>query len=107
MILKREIIELLFQEGITKYILIGENVLNFHHSDDSYYEEWFDEVCGEDGWIALLDFREHVIQEFESMDIDSYFVMGGDLDIMEWRTMEPAQLILKVESYVQKRLGVF
>ena len=43
MLLKRDIIESLQEEGISKFILIGENVLNFHYSDDSYYEEWFDE----------------------------------------------------------------
>jgi len=106
MILKREIIELLMEEGINKFVLIGENILNYHHSDDSYYEEWFDDVCAEDGWIALLDFRDHVLKEFKEEDLDSYFVIGGELDVIEWRTMQPAQLINKVEGYVQKRLGV-
>ena len=54
MFLKRDIIEILMQEGINKFILIGENVLNFHYSDDCYYEEWFEDV--EDGWIAALIF---------------------------------------------------
>ena len=39
--LKREVIEVLAAEGINKFILIGENVLNFHSSDDSYYENMF------------------------------------------------------------------
>ena len=47
--------------GINKYILIGENILNFHYSDDSYYEEWFDDN-GDNGWIVLLNFREHVLK---------------------------------------------
>jgi hypothetical protein len=43
MLLKREIIELMIGEGINKYILIGENVLNFHASEDSYYGgRWLD-----------------------------------------------------------------
>ncbi len=41
MILKRDIVEELQLHGIHKFVLIGENVLNFHYSDDSYYEEWF------------------------------------------------------------------
>ncbi|MEO0405134.1 MAG: hypothetical protein AAF193_09715, partial [Bacteroidota bacterium] len=44
MIFKRNIIEHFMNRGISKFILIGENVLNFHTSDDCYYEEWFDEV---------------------------------------------------------------
>ena len=38
MFLKRDIADELMHEGINKFILIGENVLNFHYSDDSYYE---------------------------------------------------------------------
>ena len=37
MFLKRNLVEMLEYEGIDKFILIGENVLNFHGSDDSYY----------------------------------------------------------------------
>ncbi len=44
MLLKRNFIEVLMAEGISKFILIGENILNFHGSDDSYYEEWFEEA---------------------------------------------------------------
>ncbi len=44
MLLKREVIDPLTAAGVSKFVLIGENVLNFHHSDDAYYEEWFDEV---------------------------------------------------------------
>ena len=77
---------------MSKFVLIGENVLNFHHSDDAYYEEWFDEVMEEDGWIALLNFREHVLADMQAIDLDSYFVLGGELNEMGWRTFTPEQL---------------
>ena len=50
MVLKREVVDVLIKYGITTFILIGENVLNFHYSDDCYYEEWFEDV--EDRLIA-------------------------------------------------------
>jgi hypothetical protein len=103
MTFKRDIIEPIMEEGINKFILIGENVLNFHYSDDSYYEEWFDEV--EEGWIALINFHDHVIREFERINIDHYFVMGGELEDIEWRTYLPHQFFKKVDSLVQKRLN--
>lgn len=106
MFLKREIAETLMSQGIQKFILIGENVLNFHSGDDSYYQEWFEEVNDEDGWIALLNFRDHVLQDFESANIDSYFVLGGKLNELSWRTMNPDQLFQTVEKQVAKRLGV-
>ena len=104
MFLKRDIIEPMVAAGINKYILIGENVLNFHASDDCYYEEWFEEI--EDGWIALLNFRKHVLQEFESQNIDYYFVFGGNLNLIDWRTTGPQQLFTKMELLVAKRLGL-
>jgi len=104
MILKRDIIELLQYEGINKFILIGENVLNFHSSDDCYYEEWFEEVNEEDGWIALLNFRDHVLEDFKSASIDYYFIWGGQLEEIAWRTMQPDKLYQKINSQVQRRL---
>lgn len=106
MTFKRDIIEPMMYEGISKFILIGENVLNFHASDDCYYEEWFDEVEDEQGWIATLNFRDHVMEEFAAVNVDSYFVMGGQLTQFDWRTYRPLQLFQKVEQYVTRRLGM-
>lgn len=104
MFLKREIVETMMHFGISKFILIGENVLNFHSSDDSYYEEWFDEVNDQEGWIALLNFRNHVLEDMQRANIDSYFVLGGKLNHLNWRTMLPDQLFELVEKQVMRRL---
>ncbi|PCJ81064.1 MAG: hypothetical protein COA49_07105 [Bacteroidetes bacterium] len=106
MLLKRDVIETLQDAGISKYILIGENVLNFHYSDDSYYEEWFDEVTDEDGWIALLNFNDHVLEDMKTIDLDSFFVMGGELSEMGWRTYKPEQLYYRIQDCVEYRLGL-
>jgi hypothetical protein len=103
MLLKREVVEPLIELGINKFILIGENVLNFHYSDDCYYEEWFEEV--EDGWIAMVNFHDHVAREFNTVHIDHYFVTGGQLEEQDWRTMQPYQFFEKVEEYVNARLA--
>lgn len=104
MILKRDIIEKIMIHGVNKFILIGENVLNFHYSDDCYYEEWFEEVEG--GWIAFLNFRDHVLKEFNQANIDYYIVSGGKLNDVAWRTSTPQQLFEKVDAVVQKRIGM-
>jgi hypothetical protein len=103
MLLKRSVIEHLIGYGINKFILVGENVLNFHASDDCYYEEWFNEV--EDGWIAAINFRDHVLTEFGKNNIDYYLIYGGELDQMFWRTYSPPQLLEKVESIINHRLS--
>ena len=104
MTLKRDFIDILIQEGVDKFILIGENVLNFHSSDDCYYEEWFEDV--EDGWISMLNFREHVLEEFSAVNADSYFVLGGKLNEVDWRTVEPELLFEIINNQVTKRLGI-
>ncbi len=104
MTFKRDIIEPMINVGINKFILIGENVLNFHYSDDCYYEEWSDDV--EDGWVVAVNFHEHVINEFQRINIDNYFVMGGELQYIEWRTYSPFQLFKKINGIVSRRLGV-
>ncbi len=106
MFLKRNIAEHLMLNGISKFILIGENVLNFHASDDCYYEEWFDEADDEDGWIALLNFQDHVLEAMEEVNVDNYVVLGGRLNEMAWRTWSPANLYKVLEEQVQKRLGI-
>jgi hypothetical protein len=101
--LKRNILEYLLGEGITKFCLIGENILNFHGSDDCYYEEWFEEV--EDGWIACVNFRDHVIDEMKNYDIDYYLNMGGSLEIENWRTLTPTRFYLLISQLIQRRLS--
>ena len=89
---------------INKFILIGENVLNFHSSDDSYYEEWFGDIEDE-GWIALINFRDHVLDEFKQCRIDYFLNFGGELDHLLWRKYSPIQMYNKVEEIIQHRLS--
>ncbi|HMU12983.1 MAG: hypothetical protein JST41_10840 [Bacteroidetes bacterium] len=105
MLLKRDVIEPMMSHGIVRFILIGENVLNHHPSDEEYYSEWFEEVSDADGWIALLNFREHVRDDLKAANIDRYFLLGGQLDMMDWRTFEPEDLYERVSAQVMKRLG--
>ena len=93
----------MIREGIIKFILIGENVLNFHGSDDCYYEEWFQEI--EEGWIAAINFRPHVSIEMERFNLDYYMIMGGELDDLNWRNYLPVDLLAKIEGVFTKRLN--
>lgn len=101
--LKRNVIELLLGEGINKFILIGENIMNFHGSDDCYYEEWFEDV--EDGWIAAVSFPEFIQEEFRKYNLDNYVNMGGTLQINQWRTLHPNTFYDMVSKLVQRRLA--
>ena len=110
--LKRNIIDEQYAAGITKFILIGENILNFHGSDDSYYEEWFDEVEdtedraeGIPGWIAAVAFPDFIQDELKRYRIDQYVNMGGTLQITNWRTLHPNTFCEMVNTLVTRRLA--
>ena len=103
MFVKREVVESMIGNGVNKFILIGENVLNFHGSDDCYYEEWFQDI--DEGWITAINFRPHVMIEMQRFNVDSYFLTGGELDELNWRSYIPNDLISYVENIASRRLN--
>ncbi|MFT6851130.1 MAG: hypothetical protein ACJATA_001948 [Sphingobacteriales bacterium] len=103
MMMRDEVIEPMMAEGLNKFILIGENVLNLHGSDDLYYEEWFDNL-GEDGWITGVNFLDHVMEEFKANNIDSYINLGGELHDCSWRNFNPSIFCSFVEEQMTRRL---
>lgn len=103
MYLKRDVIDIFLNNGITKFILIGENVLNAHCTDDDYYEEWIDE--SDNGWVACINFREHVEDEMIAAHIDQYFLMGAPFNNINWRKYTPQSLLILIEGFMQKKIG--
>ena len=101
--LKRSVIEQLGACGIEKFALIGENVLNFHYSDDAYYEDWFNDI--EDGWIMAINFREHVLSEWDAINLNYYILYGGQLNSIKWRSLTPHQLFTALDSYANTSLN--
>lgn len=100
--LKNAVIDEMLAAGINQFILIFENVLNFHADATDYYEEWFDEL--DDGWVAALNLRDHLQHEMNSFGIDAYVASGGELNQINWRTKHPLQLFMQVQQIVSKRL---
>jgi len=100
MFLKRDVIDQLQEHDINKFIVIGENVLNFHASDDCYYEEWYEDVMESNGWICFLNFREHVIQEMESVQLQQFVNFDEPFNDINWRRIKPAALYLLVQHHL-------
>jgi hypothetical protein len=102
MYLKRDVVEPLMQSGIKEFILIGENILNFHADGDDYFEEWFEEVTEEGGWIAAVNFNEHVTEEMQSAGLTRYLQFNQHN--IPWRTFTPAQLSSLVSQSINNRI---
>ncbi len=98
MYLKREIVDHLSLHDIDKYVLICENVLNFHGSDNCYYEEWFEDINETSGWICFLNTHQHVEQEMADTRIHHYANIGGNFNDVNWRMYKPKQLIQIMEG---------
>jgi hypothetical protein len=102
MTLKREVIDRLLAHGIRKYILIGENVLNFHSSDDCYYEEWYEDINDDGGWMVILGLPDQSRYDFKRGGVHRYLMLK---ELEEWRTYNPVHLYNKLDNEMMRSLS--
>jgi hypothetical protein len=95
MTMRREIMDHLFDNGIRKFVLIGENVLNFHSSDDSYYEDWKVELDDAGGWAVILELPQQSQYDFIKTGLTRYIPV---VEMPGWRTMKPENIIIGIEQ---------
>ncbi len=101
MTLRRNITDVLYKKGIYKFILIAENVLNFHSSDDSYYEEWQEQVMDDNGWITILNMPAHNKIEFKKARLTTYVEF---MEVLQWRSLKPELLFQEIDKFYLKRI---
>ena len=102
MTLKREVIDVFELNGITKFIFIAENVLNFHSGDKDYYEEWYEEVCDNNGWIVCLNMPEQTQHDFRKAKLNRMIEL---IDLVDWRVYKPFHLFKKIDNELSLRLN--
>lgn len=102
MTLRRDVTDSLYAKGITKFILIAENVLNFHSSDDSYYEEWREQVEDEGGWLVILNMPEQSLYDFKKARLTNYVTL---LNFEQWRTLKPDIIFQQLDNGMMKLLS--
>ncbi|MEO6669833.1 MAG: hypothetical protein ABIN36_10180 [Ferruginibacter sp.] len=101
MTLRRDVTDNVFRQGITKFILITENVLNFHSSDDSYYEEWREQLEDEHGWVAIVNMPEQSKYDFKRARLTNYVEL---MELTQWRTLKPEIVFQIIDGEMMKRL---
>lgn len=101
MFLKRDLADQLARHGVHKFLIICDNVLNFHGSDDCYYEEWYEDVRDEDGWICFINLLDHVEEEMKDTNIHHFVHIGGLFNQLSWRTQKPKNLFLAIDLAVE------
>jgi len=104
MYLKRDVVDRMSEQGISKYILICENVFNFHGSDDCYYEEWYEDVRDEDGWICFINTLDHVAEEMRDTQLQHYVNFGAEFNDLNWRPHKPRALLKMAEALIHGRM---
>ena len=103
MYLKRRVIDCLIQEDINKFILICENVLNFHSSEDDYYGEWHEDICEDGGWVVLINTLDHVMEEMSEARLQQYINFGQHYNNINWRPQKPRLLCNAIGQLVENR----
>ena len=101
MTLKREVIDVFEANGIFKFILIAENVLNFHSGDKDYYQEWFEEISDSHGWVVILNMPASTQYDFKKSKLDYYIEL---MEMDNWRAYKPFHLFKKIDGHEQARL---
>jgi len=95
MFLKTELINPMIECGIQNFVLIMENVLNFHADNDEYYQEWKEEIEGE---IFLINALPQVIDELNTYHLNYQLSFGGRLNDISWRNQKPNQILELLET---------
>lgn len=101
MTIKRDMIDAFQEQGIYKFILIAENVLNFHSGDGDYYAEWYEEVMDNEGWIICLNMPESSQYEFRKKKLYQYIEL---MEIENWRVYKPIHLFRLIDQQIAARL---
>ena len=99
---KQEIADPLLLAGISKFIVVCENVLNFHGDDNCYYEEWAEEAREEGGWIAFVNTLRHVDDELREAMVDPYVYFGEAFTGMHWRPKKPKDVYRTVSALIER-----
>ena len=102
MTLRRDITDIMFVRGIEKFILIAENVLNFHSSDDSYYEDWREQLEDVGGWVVILDMPTQSQYDFKNARLTNYINL---FDFPQWRTLKPEIIFEQIDDLMIKRIN--
>lgn len=103
MTLKDGLVNQLIHHGISKFILFCDNVLNFHGSDDCYYEEWFEEIREDDGWIIMINTFDHVAQDLKRTRLQHYVNFGEKYNF-QWRNRKPELVFDQVKDLYLGRI---
>jgi hypothetical protein len=93
--LKTELIDQLIDCGIQNFVIIMENVLNFHADENDYYQEWKEDIQGE---IYLINSLPHVLDELYRYHLNHQLSFSGRLNDIDWRKLKPEQIIELLET---------
>jgi hypothetical protein len=101
MTFRRNITDILQEQGIRFFILVAENVLNFHSSDDSYYADWREELDELGGLGPVVNMPDQSQYDFHQSHIDTYLHF---LDRPNWRTYTPELFFESIDQEMQRLL---
>ncbi len=76
-------------------------MLNFHSSDDSYYEDWREQVEDATGWVVILNMPAQSQYDFVQARLNKYIEL---VDFAQWRTLKPELVFQQLDDLMLKRL---
>ena len=78
------------ENGINKTVIV----------DDCYYEDW--KMDCEFGWIAFINFREHITEEMKNLSLNHFIYMIDALSDLNWRIYTPMNLFNLIQQILHE-----
>ncbi len=98
MTIKRNIFDELIKLDVNKIFVIADNLMNMFYDDDDYYEELAEDLNQEDGYLVMMNFPEHLLQEIKGTAMLREFFYEY---IIDWRKYKPDDLYRKFANRLQ------
>ncbi len=94
--LRKALIDEMIDRGIQKFILIGENVFNYHSGDTDYYEDWLDNILPYGGWVCCVNFSEVCTYEMQHAGLKNWLQFQT---IPNWRSFQPLDFFHGIDNH--------
>ena len=85
-------------EFVWKMILMGNSPYKPGDNHPPSIEEWYEDIREEGGWIAFINFRDHVLKEMKQVHLQNFVLCGEQFSDVNWRSVKPFHFHHLVES---------
>ena len=81
---------------------IANDILEFFGAGNDYYEEWYEDIKDDGGYIIAINLREHIMEEMYQSNIHQYININKTYNDINWRKYKPFHFINYIDDLLIK-----